>query len=192
MTLELIGIAGYARAGKDTVAQYIAMRYSYKKAAFADGIREALIALNPDITVKHPQTRENARMPLQIAVFAFGWEELKTVSPDVRPLLQRFGTEVGRQLWGDNFWVNRLFLQNIGERKLVISDVRYWNEAQEIRRKGGEVWLIQRPNGHPANGHPSESNLENYDFDRIFTNDGSEDELFDRIDLAIGLEQEGM
>lgn len=192
MAIDVIGIAGYARAGKDTVAQYLSMRYSYKKVAFADGIRDALFALNPDITVAHPETREKARMPLQTAVFSFGWEQLKTLSDDVRPLLQRFGTEVGRELWGDRFWVSRLFLENAGERKLVISDVRYWNEAQEIRRRGGEVWCIQRPNGHPANGHASESDLNNYEFDRIFINEGSEDALFDRIDLAIGLEQEGM
>jgi hypothetical protein len=192
MTIELIGIAGYARAGKDTAAQYLAMRYSYKRAAFADQIRNALFALNPEIMVSHPQTGEKARMPLQTAVFSFGWEQLKSLSPDVRPLLQRFGTEVGRELWGVDFWVNRLFLENIGERKIVISDVRYWNEAQAIRRKGGEVWVIKRPDGAPANGHPSENDLENYEFDRIFMNDSNEDALFDRIDMALALEQEDM
>lgn len=192
MTIHLIGIAGYARSGKDTAAEYLAMRYSYKKVAFADSIKKALIALNPTITVYHPVNKESALMPLQTAVFSFGWEQLKSLSPDIRPLLQKFGTEVGRQMWGENFWINRLFLDNLGERKLIVSDVRYWNEAQEIRRKGGEIWSIQRIDGRPVNGHSSENDLDNYDFDRIFFNDSTEDALFDRIDLALNLEQEDM
>jgi len=192
MAIELIGIAGYARSGKDTMAEYISMRYSFKKAAFADPIRQALVALNPNVIVNHPETGERAHMPLELAVFSFGWEQLKSLSPDVRPLLQNMGSEVGRHFFGKDLWVNRLFLDNVGERKLVISDVRYWNEAQAIRKRGGEVWLVQRLDGHPANGHSSESDLGEYEFDRVFSNDGNLDRLYDKIDMALVLEGEGM
>lgn len=192
MTLGLIGISGYARSGKDTAARYIAMRYGYVHISFADAIRDALVALNPTITVNHPVTKERALMPLELAVFVFGWEDLKSLSPDVRPLLQRFGSEVGRNLWGEDFWITRLFNAVVGERKVIISDVRYWNEAQAIRRKSGEIWLIERPEIEPANEHPSETDLSGYEFDRIFHNNGSPDQLFDKIDLAFSLEEKGM
>ena len=192
MTIDHIGIAGYARSGKDTVAQYLAMRYSHTHVSFADAIRDALVALNPTITVHHPETREKSLMPLELAVFVFGWEDLKDLSPDVRPLLQRFGSEVGRNLWGEDFWINRLFQAVAGERKVVISDVRYWNEAQAIRRKGGEVWWIERPGVSAVNNHRSENDLDNYDFDRILRNDGTADFLFDKIDLIMNFEEMGM
>jgi len=192
MTISLIGIAGYARAGKDTMAGYLEMRYGFKKVAFADPIREALIRLNPYILVQHPENGQKARMPLELAVFSFGWEALKSLSPDVRPLLQRMGSEVGREMLNKDIWVNRLFLENVGERKLVISDVRYQNEAEAIRNRGGEVWLVERKNGHPANGHESENDLRGYEFDRTFINSKDEDFLFDQIDMALVLEQGGM
>ena len=192
MAIDLIGIAGYARSGKDTTANYVSMRYGHTQASFAEAIREGLFALNPQITINHPMTKETTLMPLQLAVFVFGWEDLKDISPDVRPLMQKFGSEVGRSLWGEDFWINRLFYRTVGERKLVISDVRYWNEAQTIRRKGGEVWWVERPGIGAANQHPSESDLENYEFDRHIRNDGTTDFLFDKIDLIMEFEEKGM
>jgi len=192
MVIDLIGIAGYARSGKDTVAQYVAMRYGHAHVSFADAIRDALVALNPPITVHHPTTKEKTLMPLELAVFVYGWEDLKHLSPDVRPLLQRFGTEVGRNLWGDDFWINRLFHAVVGERRIVISDVRFWNEAQAIRRKGGEVWWVEKPGVTPVNSHRSESDLDNYEFDRLLHNDGTTDFLFDKIDLIMDFEERGM
>jgi hypothetical protein len=43
----IIGLSGYARSGKDTVAELLVLNYGFKRMAFADGIRESLIALNP-------------------------------------------------------------------------------------------------------------------------------------------------
>ena len=38
----------------------------------------------------------------------------------------------------------------------VLSDVRYRNEYQEIRRRGGKIIRVTRP-GHDGDGHVSES-----------------------------------
>ena len=35
----IIGLSGYARSGKDTVAELLVLNYGFKRVAFADGIR---------------------------------------------------------------------------------------------------------------------------------------------------------
>jgi dephospho-CoA kinase len=43
----IIGISGYARSGKDTVANYLVEHHEFTRMAFADAMREALLRLNP-------------------------------------------------------------------------------------------------------------------------------------------------
>jgi dephospho-CoA kinase len=81
----IIGLSGYARSGKDTVAELLVLNYGFKRMAFADGIREALSALNP---ILHDGMRLNE------VVKEYGWELAKS-KDEVRRLLQVLGTEVG-------------------------------------------------------------------------------------------------
>jgi dephospho-CoA kinase len=43
----IIGIAGYARSGKDAAAKILVEHYGYERRAFADILRSALLTLNP-------------------------------------------------------------------------------------------------------------------------------------------------
>ena len=45
----IIGISGYARSGKDSVANILVQDFGFERRAFADKLREALYALNPII-----------------------------------------------------------------------------------------------------------------------------------------------
>jgi hypothetical protein len=158
---KLIGLAGYARVGKDTVAE-ILVEQGYAKHAFADSMRHALYTLNPNIDIY------GHRVYLQPAVDSMGWEAVKEGSIEYRPLMQRLGTEVGRQLISDSVWIDQVFEGFTGLD--VISDVRFANEADAIRAAGGVVWLITRSEIGPVNNHSSENSLDGYAFDAEIDN----------------------
>ena len=160
----IIGVSGYARSGKDTIAEILIMNYGFKRLAFADNIRKAVLVLNPILS--------NGRHVSEM-VNEFGWEVTKA-NPEMRRLLQVFGTEVGRTMFGENFWVDQVFRQIENEDKsgnFIITDVRYPNEADLIRKYGGEIWRVSRDGVKPINGHSSEFAMDYYEFDRVITND---------------------
>jgi hypothetical protein len=178
--VKAIGFSGWARSGKDTAADYAIKNYGYTKASFAEPIREALFRLNPKINVGG-----FSQASLATAVKSFGWEDLKTFSVDVRPLMQRLGTEVGREMFGDNFWVEAALDRIPDGAKVVFSDVRYPNEADSIKALGGQIYRINRDGVGPANGHPSETALNDYAFDGRIDNSGTVEQLYGQIDRVI-------
>ena len=174
---RLIGLAGYARSGKDTVADWLVTTQGFQKHAFAEVMRNALYTLNPNIDF------EGHRVYLRAIVDAHGWEALKEASLEYRPLMQRLGTEVGRMMFGENVWVDRVMNQLNGVD--VIADVRFPNEADAIKAAGGEVWCIIRPEIEQDRSHSSETALEGYDFDAELINDSSLADLFNLVDHLV-------
>lgn len=174
----LIGLSGYARSGKDTVADYLVKNYGFTRMAFADPIREALYRLDPHITFAGMQG-----INLSWAVDKSGWEVVKDESEEVRGLLQRLGTEVGRQMFGEDFWVDYAIGQSWKHDNVVFSDVRFRNEAQAIQKNWGVNWRINRAGVLAANAHISETDMDNYkEFDTVLNNNGSLEELYAQID----------
>jgi hypothetical protein len=114
-----------------------------------------------------------------------GWEDLKSESPDVRGLMQRLGTEVGREMFGDDFWVKAAINAIPEGAKVVFSDVRYPNEADAIRALGGEVWRVHRDGVGPANDHTSENSLSDYVFDTEVKNFDTLEELNSMVDSLV-------
>jgi hypothetical protein len=174
--VKIIGLSGYARSGKDTIADYLVENHGFIKISFAGPMRESLYKLNPEI-------RDMTGMvySFQQAVDLFGWEAMKTYFPAYRGLMQRMGTEVGREMFGENFWVDQA-IKRIPEGSIVVfSDVRYQNEADAIKQNGGEVWRIERPGVSAPNDHTSEHDLENYEFDHKIMNYGPIEDLYKTV-----------
>ena len=88
-------------------------------------------------------------------------------------MLQRFGTEVGRHMFGEDFWVDTAIDKIPDGSKVVFADVRFPNEANAIKSLGGEVWRINREGYGAANDHISEHALDNYEFDHVISNDST-------------------
>ena len=165
----IIGLSGYAQVGKDTVAQMLVEDYGYTRIGFADIIKKACYMLDPIISLDG--------MRLAHAVDKYGWDGSKQV-PEVRRLLQVMGSEVGRDLIDPQIWIE-LTLHNIKpEDKIVVSDVRFRNEAEEIKWQRGEVWRISRiDKDAPVNIHRSETDMDSWDFDQYISNNGTLEEL---------------
>lgn len=169
-TYSIIGLSGYAQSGKDTVAKTLIEEYGYKRIGFADPIREFVLKINP---ILYDGRR------LGEWVKEFGWEITKAQT-EARRLLQETGM-VAREMFGEDFWVS-LALSDINySDKVVITDVRFTNEAHMIKMLGGKVWRIVRPGVGPVNSHVSESDMDSYEVDNVILNDSSLEDLQDRV-----------
>ena len=178
----ILGLSGYARSGKDTVAEYLVERYGFVRMAFADPMREAVARLNPWIDFA------GLRIPLSEALRITDWDGLKDESTEIRSLLQRMGTEVGRHMFGENFWVDYALNKAVesGHERIVFSDVRFPNEADSIKSfPRNKIWRIDRPGTTPANGHISEHALDDYQFDLYINNVHTKEHLYDAVDSLI-------
>lgn len=176
----IIGLAGYAQSGKDTVAKYLIDAYGYRRVAFADKLRQALYELNPKVNIA-----DMNNVPLAIAVDGLGWENVKADSAEVRELLQRMGTEVGRNLFGENFWVDQAMFGISKFDKVVFTDVRYPNEYSSIKNREGIVWRVERLGVSAINGHPSETALDNIKLDETIPNNSTKEDLYQTIDYLM-------
>lgn len=107
---------------------------------------------------------------------------LQTKYLTIRQLMQCFGTEIVRGLFGDNFWVERT-LKNPCEN-LIISDLRFEVELDALRKHNAIILYINNPTCKPT-GHASESEVlemnENHEFDYIINNSGSLEDLFNQV-----------
>ena len=162
----IIGLTGYAQSGKDAVAKVLVERYGYKRVAFADKIREFLLEVNP---IMYNGGR------LSVLVDSFGWDVAKA-QPEVRRLLQDLGVGA-RKLFGDGFWIKQALAPKLTHQNIVVTDVRFINEAEMIQHLDGQIWRIKRLGVAAVNDHVSESEMDDYKVDQIFVNNGALDDL---------------
>lgn len=168
----IVGLSGYARSGKDTVAGLL---IDYERRAFADVLRQALYVLNPYL---------GNGLTVADVVDEYGWEVAKS-GDEVRRLLQVLGTEVGRKMIDNDIWVTMATKDLNPGDKIVFADVRFPNEAQAIKDLGGQVWRIERPGITAVNAHASETAMNGWSFDAIITNDGTLEDLQGQVETAL-------
>lgn len=171
----IIGLTGYAQSGKDTVASILVEKYGYTRVAFADAIREFLYEINPLV---------GSSVRLQDMVDEYGWDTAKA-TPEVRRLLQDLGVGA-RNIFGDMFWVAHALKQVHFEGNYVITDVRFTNEADTIKKyDNAQIWRVKRLGFNAINKHISESEMDGYSVDQIFLNNGTIDDLKVLIDTRM-------
>jgi hypothetical protein len=169
---KIIGFTGYAQSGKDTIAQQFVKNDGYERIGFADSLKKILYALNPQIELFNDDFIGHWHIKNIIDIK--GWDEAKK-EPEIRQLLQRLGTEGGRVALGEDIWVKTLFNSPHGAR-IVIPDVRFENEANEIRRRGGTVVQIVRTGVGPVNDHASDQI--NFEADFMLLNDKTPEDAY--------------
>lgn len=77
-----------------------------------------------------------------------------------RQFLQRLGTEIGRNRIDPMFWINKVLLNYNPNKHLIIPDVRFLNEAEEIRKRGGLLIRKESSIRH-LDSHVSETEMIN-------------------------------
>jgi hypothetical protein len=178
MSQMLIGLAGRARVGKDTVASYLAAHLTLISYAFADPLKQALAGLF-SLTAAQLEGAEK-ELPLE-------W-----LGKSPRELMQLLGTEWGRDLVHPQLWLllAERNLQAMAElnqdmQGVVIRDVRFDNEADWVRSKGGVIVHITRPDASVVADHVSESGVTVWPLDHVVVNDGPIEHLYDDLESLI-------
>lgn len=169
----VIGLCGPAGAGKNSVAEILCSRLSFRQMAFADPLYEAAAAIT-GISVEAMQDRG-------IKEREIGW-----LGKSPRRILQLLGTEFGRGHLGSDVWIRhlgrRLSAMQESGKNVVITDVRFPNEAAYIaNRAGGAIWKVARGGSSgleaAAVAHESERGLPVEYLDCVINNTGTLDQL---------------
>lgn len=175
----IIGLCGKKQHGKNTVARILTEEFGFVELAFADGVRKLAEATDPLVDIRPLGTGcSTARYSEVLA--NYGYEQAKQL-PDVRRLLQRIGTEGGRQVLGPDVWVNALSVA-LGKldtnSNVAVTDVRFPNEAEFILNIGGALVRVERP-GMPddADTHESERHALTMPASSVIENKGTIDDL---------------
>lgn len=180
--LPIIGLTGTRGSGKDAVAGFM-VRAGYARVAFADRLKEAAALV---YGLSHEQV--HGSLAAKEAV-----DPRWGISP--RFILQQFGTEVGRSIHPET-WTRALLDVDLPQRELagaapagwVVADVRFLNEAQAIRARGGCIVRVVRPGwdlGGTAAQHASEVELANIAEDFVIENAGTLDDLGRQTQILI-------
>ena len=215
---NLIGISGKMGSGKDTlsiVINYLADKFAPESIADWEQPVSEFTYVNKKYSEKLKYMvcflLGCSRSDLEDREFKekeLG-EEWDGLTP--RKLLQLLGTEAGRHIIHPNIWVNALFADYVcddcGQQECptdeedtgqmihrsfpdwIVTDVRFPNEAEAIKDRGGILIRINRPQ-YLDNGlvirkdeHLSETALDDYDgFDYVINNDtNSVQDLVDKV-----------
>lgn len=167
--MQVIGIAGAKRAGKDSIANILVQDFGFASIAPGDLIREVLskvTGISID-TLSHPDTKENYRREQQ-----------------------DLGVEIRRVSGDPNFWIQATVRRALdqGVKRLVIPSIRgeeeYLRALTTFRAVKFEprVWFVTRPglrsddnDAHEIEQFAARARPETYDAHIV--NDGTLDDL---------------
>lgn len=157
------------RSGKDTVADYLASAYRYKKAAFGDALRRVVYDLYPEAMT----SREEYRRRMQEV-----GQHMRAYDPDV--------------------WV-RAGVADIDHKavlgmSVVVTDMRQPNEYAAMKERGALIVRVDCPpavralraGGEASRmSHETESHFATFDVDYVLTNDRTYSHLYQQIDTLM-------
>jgi len=160
---KLVGLTGRKGSGKDTAAKAL-LDKGYQNVKFAGALKDMLRCL---------LTYQGADEALIERMVEGDLKEEPTTylqGRTPRHAMQTLGTEWGRDMIGDNLWVDAAMNRaKLGDT--VITDVRFPNECQAVKDNGGMVFLIVPGNhGDSSDMHPSEAMIDELTVDREIVN----------------------
>jgi len=162
----IIGLTGPAGCGKDTVASILQTHCGAAVLAFADALRTEIVEAYclEYIFLTRRETKEHPMSALALArctdsafVDRMAVHHMRAGLPldltaprSPRQIMQWWGTEYRRHQT-TNYWVQKTrqsvhwLLQTMRPSAVVLTDVRFANEAELVRSMGGHIWQVKRP-----------------------------------------------
>ena len=175
---QVIGIYSPAPQSGKTFTATVLTHQGFQPVSFAEPLKRMAVTFLHDFGYREDEA-------LRLA-----WVDKHRFIPEIgctsRELLQRLGTEFGRQCIADDIWI-RCWESRVKRYDTVVTDdVRFLNEAQAVKAIGGQMWKIVRSSAVRNTDHPSEGALDDWDgFDVVIQNDGSLEEFRRKIDAAL-------
>jgi hypothetical protein len=167
MQRTIVGIAGPIGSGKSTIAGILTSQFGFSRVRFAGPLKNMMTALG--LSVRQVDG------------------DLKEVPSDLlcgktpRHAMQTIGTEWGRDLIGNDLWINawKASVERLpGNSAIVVDDVRFPNEADAIREAGGVLLMVTRGVTEAAlAGVPHASEVFDFDPDCHIVNNGTIEHL---------------
>jgi len=179
---QWVALTGLAGSGKNAIAEHLVEQYGYTQLGFADAIRDAALALNPLVPIDMGHNGEliKSTMRLTTLIDSLGWEHAKRSVPEVRELLQRLGTDVGRDVISPEVWIDIAVRRASHiDGPVVFTDCRFPNEVDTIRNHGGLLVRVYRRGIEAVNDHISETAIDDITADLTVLNFGPPTELSD-------------
>lgn len=165
----LIGLAGPAGSGKDTVGAWFVKNYGFKRYAMASALKTGMAAMG------FPEPADRAMKEQAVPGFNFSWREAA----------QRLGTEWGRGL-DPEIWIKIAQRDIVAiNDSVVITDIRFENEATMLRASGGTLLHIlgRKADLGVNQNHVSENPVAICpNTDVILDNRGSLEDLYEQLE----------
>ncbi|MCX7592620.1 MAG: hypothetical protein N2235_02450 [Fischerella sp.] len=203
MTTKIIAFVGLIGSGKDTCAQYLVEHHGFCKESFASSLKDAVAAVfGWDRKLLEGATEESRVWREQVDI----WWSNRLNMPQLTPrwILQNWGTDLCRKNFHDDIWIASLEnrIRNSVREKVVISDCRFENELNVIKKYNGKIIRVKRgedPDWWPfavaamqgdaaakiamsASGiHITEWGWAGLDFDEIIENNGTLEDLYLKV-----------
>ncbi len=172
----IIGLTGGKGVGKSTVAK-VFVEKGFTELAFADPLKRAaaeLLGIPADWLLSASSQDKEAIVP----GFNFTY----------RTFLQKLGTDFARDMIINDFWIDRMEVSLASLSKttpIVISDIRFDNEAKLVLDKGGIIIKVDRPVSGDKDTHISEKGISSDIVQYIFNNQGTLDSLPTEVDSFV-------
>jgi hypothetical protein len=163
----LIAVLGRKSSGKDTFANYIINKYGFVKYSFADPLKKGIQHFFnlTDQQLIDEKLKESI-------------DHRWGISP--RKLFQIIGTDIFQNVLkeyipelsinGRNHWVilfNQWYTSQQQDTNVIIADGRFLHEIEEVKKLGGKVIKIIRPDQNNNNINKNDSHLSELEIDMI-------------------------
>ena len=141
---KIIGLVGLIGSGKNSAAEYLIAAYDFKQESFASSLKDVLTCIFgwnrnklEGITTEDRIWRDQ--------VDPWWAQQLNIPNLTPRKMLQQVGTDLFRNHFHNNIWIASLEnkLQKYSEN-IVITDCRFPNEIEAIRKLGGIIVRVKR------------------------------------------------
>lgn len=206
----ILGLAGPAGAGKDTVADYLVHTYGFVKFAFSDAlyreVQEAYSLPDQDL-LRNRETKEvpterlalvncqsDAFIGVVIQHVPHESRHFHQMPFSPRQILQLWGTEYRRER-SPSYWLNQatMFLNRMAGTRypehapqyFVETGTRFENERAWIRGQAGNIWHIHRDCLNVSDSHTSAQALPVLDGERELWNNDTIERLYHGTDLLM-------
>ena len=175
----IIGICGKKYSGKSTVAELLFNATGFRVVSFADKLKDVACVLGEctRVQLEDYYFKENTIVPDYLQPYCGDAKR-----PTYRAFLQHFGSEIMRGV-NDSIWIDCTL--GYADEDLIVSDVRFPNEAKAIKDRGGIIIKIVRESCKSNDAHCSETSIDEVQADYIIRNESSFTDLVYNIDTLV-------